>query len=72
LEQTELEIKYYKWIWENIDIFPNYNDNAFQTTLNSLNESSTITIDTMNKEVKLTKDSIELKRIKTKQLMFQP
>ena len=38
LEQTELEIKHYKRIWENIDMFPNYNKNAFQTTLNSGND----------------------------------
>ena len=46
-------------IWENIDLFPNCNDYAFQTTLNSLNEWSTITIDYINKEAKLRKDSIE-------------
>ena len=44
-EQTELEIKHFKWIWENNAMFPDYNDNAFQTTLNSLNESNTTTID---------------------------
>jgi hypothetical protein len=69
LEQTELEKKHYKWIWENIDVFPNYNDNAFQTTLNGLNESSTITIDYINKEVKLRKGSIQWNKIKTKQLI---
>jgi hypothetical protein len=52
--------------WENIDIFPNNNNNAFQNTLNSLNESSTITIDYINQEVKLRKDSIESNEIKTK------
>jgi hypothetical protein len=52
-------------------MFLNYNDNVFQTTLNSLNESSTITIDYINKEVKLRKDSIEINRIKTKQLISE-
>jgi hypothetical protein len=38
LEQTKLEIKQYKWFCENNTMFPNYNDNAFQTILSSLNE----------------------------------
>jgi hypothetical protein len=71
LEETELEIKHYNWIWENIDMFPNYNDNAIQTTLNILNKSSIITIDYINKEVKLRKDIIELNKIKTKQLISE-
>jgi hypothetical protein len=58
LEQTKLEIKHYKRIRENIDMFPNYIDNAFPTTLNRLNESSTITIAKINKEVKDRKDSL--------------
>jgi beta-lactamase class D len=36
-------------------MFPNYTDNAFQTTLNSLNESATINIDYINQEVKTQK-----------------
>jgi hypothetical protein len=50
-------------------MLPNFNDNAFQTTLNSLNESSTIIIDYIKQEVKLRKDSIELNKIKTKQFV---
>jgi hypothetical protein len=59
IEQTELETKHFKWIWENNAMFPNFKDKAFQTTLNSLNEQTTITIDFMNKEVKLGKDSLK-------------
>ena len=59
LEQTALEIKHFKWICDNNDMFPNFNDEAFQSTLNSLNESNTITIDCINKEVKLRKDSLQ-------------
>ena len=50
-------------------MFPDYNDNAFQTTLNSLNNSNTITIDYINKEVKLKKDSSKEFNNKTKQLI---
>jgi hypothetical protein len=67
IEQTNLEIKHFKWIWKNKAMFPKYKNNAFKTTLNSLNESTTITIDYINQEVKLKKDSIELNKIKTKQ-----
>jgi glucose/arabinose dehydrogenase len=59
-----LDIEHFKWIWENDAKFPEYNDNAFQTTLKSRNESSTITIDYINQEVKLRKDSIELNKKK--------
>ncbi len=69
IEQTELEIKHYKWFWNNNDMFPDYSDSAFQTTLNSLNNSNTITIDYINKEVKLKKDSSKEFNNKTKQLI---
>ncbi len=36
-------------------MFSNHNDNAFQTTPYSLNESTTTTIDFINQEVKLKK-----------------
>ena len=71
IEQTELEIKHFKWIWDNNAMFPDFNDNAFQSTLNSLNESSTITIDCINKEVKLKKDSAIENNYKTKQLISE-
>jgi hypothetical protein len=45
-------------------MFTDYNDNAFKTTLNGLNESKTITIDYINKEVKLKKDSSEENNLK--------
>jgi hypothetical protein len=70
LEQTKLEIKNFRWIWENNAMFPNCNDNALQTTLSSQNEPYNITIDYINQEVKLRKDSIELNKIKTKQLII--
>ena len=69
IEQAELEIKHYKWFWNNNDMFPDYSDSAFQTTLNSLNSSNTITIDYINKEVKLKKDSAKEFNNKTKQLI---
>jgi hypothetical protein len=59
LRQTKLEIKHFKWLWENDIMFPKCNDNAFQTTLNSLNETSTNTIDYINQEVNVRKGSIE-------------
>ena len=52
-------------------MFPNYNDNAFISTLNSLNESCTITIDYINKEVKLKKDNTIENNQKTKQLISE-
>ena len=52
-------------------MFPDYNDNAFQSTLNSLNESITITIDYINKEVKLKKDSAIENNHKTKKLISE-
>jgi hypothetical protein len=69
IEKNELEIRHFKWIQENNAMFPNYNDNVFQTTLNSCNESTTITIDYIKQELKLRKDSIEANSIKTKQLL---
>ena len=69
IEQTELEIKHFQWISENNAMFPDYNDNAFQTTLNSLNESNTIMIDYINQEVKLKKDSLLENKQKTRQLI---
>ncbi len=43
----------------NKTMFPNFNDEAFQSTLNSFYESSIFTIDYINKEVKLRKDSLK-------------
>jgi hypothetical protein len=63
-EQTKLEIKQFKWIWENNPMFPNYYDNAFQTTLNRQNESTTITNDYIIQEVKLKKTKSEPKAYK--------
>jgi hypothetical protein len=40
-------------------MFHNFNDKAFQSTLDSLNGSDTITIDYINKEVKLKRESTE-------------
>jgi hypothetical protein len=51
--------------WENSATFPNFTDEASQSTLNSLNESNTITIDYIKKEVKLKKDSAKKNYIKT-------
>jgi hypothetical protein len=48
-----LEIKHLKWIWENNAWFPDSNDNAFQTTLDSINASTSIAIDYINKETNL-------------------
>jgi hypothetical protein len=62
--QTKLKIKHFKWIWENSALFTNFNDKA----LDSLNDSNTITIDYINKEVKLRKDSAK-NHIKTKELI---
>jgi hypothetical protein len=45
-------------------MYPNFNDNAFQTTLDSLNDSSTLTIDYISQEIKLRKDSVKLNKIK--------
>ncbi len=52
-------------------MFPNYNDNASQTTPNSLNESTTINLDFINQEVKLRKNSMEANNIKTIQLISE-
>jgi hypothetical protein len=65
LEQTKLEIKHLSGFGK---MFPNYNNNALQTTLNSPNESSTITINYINQEGKLRKVSTEFSKIKTKKL----
>ncbi len=45
-------------------MFPSCNDNAFQTTLNSINESTMITIDYINQEVKVKKDSHKENKIR--------
>ena len=71
IEQTELEIKHYKWFWKNNNMFLDYNDNAFHTTLHSINNSNTITIDYIDKEVKLKKDSSKEFDYKTKQLISE-
>jgi hypothetical protein len=63
------KIKHCKWIWENNAMFPNYNDNVFQTTLNSLNESTTITIYHPNQEVKLKKDGAKENKIRNQKLI---
>ena len=52
-------------------MFPDYNDNAFQTTLNSLNASSTITIDYIDQEIKLTKDSFSEIKQTTQKLISE-
>jgi hypothetical protein len=38
-------------------MFPEYTDKAFQTTLDSLNTTSLVTIDYINKEMKIRKGS---------------
>jgi hypothetical protein len=40
-------------------MFPEYTDKAFQTTLDRLNTTSSVTIDYINKEVKIRKDSAQ-------------
>jgi hypothetical protein len=67
--QTKLEIKHFKWIWENSALFPNFNDKAFQYTFDSLNGSDTIKIDQINKEVNL-KGTVQ-RKIKTKELISE-
>jgi hypothetical protein len=57
--------KHFKWIWENDNMVPNFNENTFQTTLNSLRKLSTFRIDYINQEEKLRKASIELNKNKT-------
>jgi hypothetical protein len=47
-------------------MFPNFNDNAFQTNLNIQNESTTISIDYINKDVKFKKDNVKENKIYTK------
>ncbi len=62
--QTEFEIKLFKCIRENSAMFPNFNDKAFQSTLYSLNDSDTIIIDFINREViKLKKKTAQKKII---------
>jgi hypothetical protein len=71
IRQTELEIKHYKWIWNNNAMFPDYTDNAFKTTLDSLNTTTSVTIDYINKEVKIRKDSAQENNLKTMQLLSE-
>jgi hypothetical protein len=52
IRQTELEIKHYKWILDNNAMFPEYVDKSFQTSLDSLNTTISVTIDYINKKQK--------------------
>jgi hypothetical protein len=59
-----LEIKHYKWIKDNNAMFPEYTNKAFQKTLDSLNTSTSVTIDYINKEVKIRKYSAKGNNLK--------
>jgi hypothetical protein len=53
-----MEVKHFQWKWDPTQMFPNFNTKAFNNTMNSLKETSAISIDYINHEVKLKMNSV--------------
>ena len=53
IPDSDVEVKHFKWDWNPTNLFPNYNTKAFNSTMNSLRESSSMSIDYINNEVSL-------------------
>ena len=68
-QDTDVEIKHFQWMWNPHQMFPHYNTKAFNATMNSLKETGSISIDYINHEVKLKKDSQEESNDSTKDLI---
>ena len=53
IPDLDVEVKHFKWDLNPTQLFPNFNTKAFNSTMNSLRESSSMTIDYINHEVSL-------------------
>ena len=66
---TDIETKHFQWTWKPNQMFPHYNTKAFNDTMNSLEESSSIAIDYINHEIKIRQDNEEKARNATLDLI---
>ena len=48
-QETSQGTMHYQWIWQTTDMVPDFEHEAFKSTMASLNESRTISIDYINK-----------------------
>ena len=49
----DVEVKHFKWDWNPTQLFPNFNTKAFNSIMNSLRESSSMSIEYINQKVSL-------------------
>ena len=67
---TDIEVKHFQWTWEPSHLFPSFNTKAFNSTMKSLKESTSISIQYINNEVRLKQDS-EIESIDTTKALIQ-
>ena len=57
ISDMDMEVKHFQWKWDPAQMFPNFNTKAFNNTMNSIKETSAVSIDYINHEVNLKMDS---------------
>ena len=72
IADTDIEVKHFQWTWQPSHIFPNFNTKAFNNTMNSLEDTSSIEIDYINHEIKMKRDNEIESRNLTLQLIQEP